>query len=238
MCTGEMTCGPQPPFCGCNNGDTRPCPDGSNVGECKIGTETCVNHEWGACMGGQGPTNQSECDGKDHNCDGKVDTSGCQCKPGTVDPTCDDPHLPAPCHPGTRTCDANGQWGACVGAKTDCECTPGEVDDGCDDPHLPLPCHPGTRTCGPDGHWGACTGAQGPQPETCDGIDNNCDGIIDNPSTTSTDDVPHGLCGADQVCQSGQCVTPPPVVTPPGSHNVGGEATGCACRVRGKDELP
>jgi MYXO-CTERM domain-containing protein len=193
MCTHMPTCDTPPTFCGCDNGDTQDCGP-PNRGECHSGTSTCVNHVWGDCVGGAGPTDQSECDGKDHNCDGVVDSSGCECVPGTTD-VCGGPNV-GECHTGTRTCDGNGQWGDCVGAV-------------------------------------------GPTPETCDGKDNNCDGQIDNPTVTSTDDVPHGLCRADQICQSGACVAAPPAVTPPGGHNVsGGDATGCACQVGGRSGPP
>jgi MYXO-CTERM domain-containing protein len=193
-CTHLKQCTPPPttcPECGPND-PPKAC--GTDVGACTFGQQVCVNGKWGPCMGGMGPTTQSECDGIDHNCDGHIDMTGCECMPG--------------------------ETGSCGG------------------PDVGV-CKSGTRTCKPDGTWGDCIGAVGPGPEQCDGLDNNCDGIVDNPTVTSTDDVPHGLCGADQVCQNGQCVSAPPVVTPPGGgHNVGGEATGCACNVDARSDRP
>jgi hypothetical protein len=173
--------------CGCKVGDTVPC----GIGECK-GVETCdAMHNFGTCNG-PSPTHEPECDGKDHNCDGVVDKTGCSCVPGTT-VKCGGPNIGL-CHEGVRTCGANGQLG------TD------------------------------------CVGAVGPAPEMCDGLDNDCDGQVDNPTINVGDDVPHGLCRVDQVCDQGHCVAAPPSVTPPpvdpgGSKVVHGEASGCACQV-------
>jgi hypothetical protein len=91
-------------------GATMPC----GIGECR-GVETCdASHTWGTCNG-PAPTHQSECDGKDHNCDGIIDKTGCSCVPGATEP-CGGPNIGV-CHEGVRTCGADGQWGSeCVGA--------------------------------------------------------------------------------------------------------------------------
>src|SRR5437762_651023 len=75
---------------GGHDGDTTR--GGRGVGECKPGTQTCVDHVWGACTGGTGPSDQSECDGKDHNCDGVADKAGCECAPGATE-TCGGPDV-------------------------------------------------------------------------------------------------------------------------------------------------
>jgi hypothetical protein len=58
-------------MCACKAGDTRNC--GSNVGECRLGIETCsLAGTWGACMGAVGPKPET-CNMKDDNCNGMVD---------------------------------------------------------------------------------------------------------------------------------------------------------------------
>lgn len=65
------------------DGQTQSCYSGpagtENVGECKAGTQTCTNGQWGGCAGEITP--QSEmCDGKDYNCNDDKD-EGCFPKP-------------------------------------------------------------------------------------------------------------------------------------------------------------
>lgn len=58
-------------MCACKSGDVRSC--GSNVGECKLGVETCsLAGAWGPCTGGTGPKPET-CNMKDDNCNGSVD---------------------------------------------------------------------------------------------------------------------------------------------------------------------
>ncbi len=73
---------------GCDNEDndcdgeidealTRAC--GSAVGECEEGAETCAQGAWGECQGGvtpgppEGSGNLASCNGRDDDCDGRVD---------------------------------------------------------------------------------------------------------------------------------------------------------------------
>lgn len=61
----------------CNPGETRTCFRGSptqiNVGICKAGTQSCgSNRTWGACVN-EVPPSLEICDGKDNDCNGKVD---------------------------------------------------------------------------------------------------------------------------------------------------------------------
>ena len=71
-CNGTVNDG-----CTCTIGTKQPC--GTDQGECTKGTQECKNiggqAGWGACAGGQGPTQEKPtgCDGKDNDCDSVVD---------------------------------------------------------------------------------------------------------------------------------------------------------------------
>lgn len=68
--------------CECSPGHARSC-GYSNVGLCRLGTQTCQgSHLWGVCAGNVGPAAET-CDGKDNNCDGKVD-EGSLCQQGQL----------------------------------------------------------------------------------------------------------------------------------------------------------
>jgi hypothetical protein len=159
-------------------------------------------------QGGQGgqacvPTTEI-CDGKDNNCDGKVD-EGCDCITGMMQDCYDGPDGTKDkgiCKGGKQTCDGQGKWGTCAGevvpeAAEACDgkdnnCD-GQVDEGCkcitgakqacytgpsgtENQGL---CKPGSQTCDATGNWGPCQGDITPQPEQCNGFDDNCDGAID-----------------------------------------------------------
>ncbi|MCB9620754.1 MAG: putative metal-binding motif-containing protein [Sandaracinus sp.] len=63
--------------CACE-GEARPC--GSDVGLCSRGAQACLaDGTWGECLGVEGPTFET-CDGRDEDCDGRVDEgSGFDC---------------------------------------------------------------------------------------------------------------------------------------------------------------
>ena len=127
------------------------------------------------------------CDGKDNDCDGKVDeylkqsctSGGCR---------------------GTQTC-TKGKWGTCSAPKPTAEiCDNKDNDcDGKTDENLSKACKnqcgSGKQICS-RGRWGACT----PRPlrEVCDGKDNDCDGQTDEGLTRNC--VP---CGT-QTCSRGK----------------------------------
>jgi hypothetical protein len=59
-------------FCPCNDNDTQACWSGTaeqrDVGECRSGTQTCKDNDWGVCHGEVRPLAEA-CDGLDNDCD-------------------------------------------------------------------------------------------------------------------------------------------------------------------------
>jgi len=110
----------------CAIGDTRPC--GSDVGECREGTQECQNGcTWGDCIGDVEPQDET-CDGsKDDDCDGTVD-NGCGCSAGETK-TC--------CGGTTIECGSNGKWPSCPAPPTEiCDGVDQDCSGAADD-HLP-----------------------------------------------------------------------------------------------------
>ncbi|TNE47868.1 MAG: hypothetical protein EP343_18200, partial [Deltaproteobacteria bacterium] len=184
--------------CPCTPGEVRSC--GTNVGECRTGQQRCVNGVWSnTCDGETYPVIES-CDGKDNNCNGRVDEylAPRACK--------------TPCGLGVSICES-GQW-VCKGpeAKQE-ECN--NKDDDCDgivDNGVVRSC---TTDCGPGGQicfqgtWGKCNPHK-TSSETCDGKDNDCNGKVDEGliQACKTD------CGpGSEVCLEGKwslCSAPKP----------------------------
>jgi hypothetical protein len=122
-CVGEV--GPSPEVCdgkdnNCDGqideGLTQQC-GVSNVGQCKMGAQTCQNGNWSACVGAVYPTPEV-CDGLDNDCDGQVDESlSRSCGAGG-------------CLRGTQTC-ADGRWGSCSDTSGPAPEVCNGIDDNC-----------------------------------------------------------------------------------------------------------
>ncbi len=66
----ETTDNPTDSTCECEDGATQDC--GTSAGICETGTQTCNGGSWGSCQD-QKTGGAESCDGKDNDCDGKVD---------------------------------------------------------------------------------------------------------------------------------------------------------------------
>jgi hypothetical protein len=129
--------------CQCINGTTKEC--GSAVGNCKKGTQTCVNGVWAVeCVGQVTARNQDSCGtaGDDANCNG-VPNEGCACTSGQTQ---------ACGNCGTATCQSDGTWSAqCMNSGA---CKPGDIETDS------VPCgncgsQSRRRTCSNQCGWGA-----------------------------------------------------------------------------------
>ncbi|MDH5493543.1 MAG: MopE-related protein, partial [Myxococcales bacterium] len=173
-------------------------PCGSDLGECRMGTRTCIEGAWEACSGGRAPQEET-CDDRDNDCDGSVDEDllrGCGSDLGT-------------CTAGTQRCVA-GAWSFCSGAVVASAESCNGLDDDCDgaiDEDLARSCgtdvgacQSGTQSCR-GGAYSVCEGLIGPTPEICDGlIDDDCDGTVDNGCGCTSGTT--RACGSD----TGACV--------------------------------
>jgi hypothetical protein len=225
---------PDTEVCQCNNGDVVACYSGpagtANVGECRPGTRTCVNQQFGPCVGEVLPQPE-RCDGsgKDYNCNGIAGDGCVVCNNGDTRPCYDGtagslsadggPH--GVCHAGLQTCQ-NNLWGACAQEITpgtelcdgkDNNCN-GRIDDGAVCPPSQA-CLNGT--CTP----ASCTG----EIATCaEGF--GCDGGACQLASCGTG----GPCPLGQRCRAGACVDPCLGVTcGAGSVCSGGACVGGGC---------
>jgi hypothetical protein len=208
--------------CACKSGETRAC--GSDVGNCKQGTQTCADQKWGECVGEVKPAAADTCDeGDDANCDDKPN-DGCTCLNGKTMQCGTDI---GPCEFGTLTC-TNGVWpddSQCLGgvkpAAADtcepnndancnntpnekCKCTGAETKDCGVNVGA---CKYGTQTCD-GGVLSTCMGGVNPTAsDTCTGRDpandTNCNGLTGDGCECVASDGP-AACG-DSGCGTKAC---------------------------------
>lgn len=151
-----------------------------------------------------------------------------QCHPGIKEQCYSGPEGSAgrgQCTPGTRECDAAGQWSVCQGEvmpadrelcnDIDDDCN-GVIDDGFQ--RAGTQCwlgqgeckRKGVHKCSADGSRSDCDAEiVKPQAELCDGKDNNCNGQIDDGFIQGTGDACStgraGMCNAGhKQCVAGQ----------------------------------
>jgi hypothetical protein len=183
---------------------------------CGTGTETCISGRWRNCT--VAPKGEV-CDGKDNDCDGRVDNQ--KGSSSSIYRTC----YAGRCR-GKQYC-TSGKWATCKpdasGAEVcnnkddDCD---GKIDNAPGQTNYTLKrpctsaCGTGTETC-IGGRWRNCTTAS--KAEVCDGKDNDCDGKIDNvkgSSTAITQNCRVGRCNGKQTCSSGKWQTCKPSAAP------------------------
>lgn len=112
--------------CVCVEGEQIDCGPPSETGICKKGKSTCVNLEYGECVGAVLPEARNCASSADNDCDGLPDNTidaTCTCRIGATEACGDDTALDGVgiCRAGTRTCvavngGASSRWGECVGA--------------------------------------------------------------------------------------------------------------------------
>ena len=190
--------------CDCKPGEKQKCYNGPtqtiNQGVCQYGIQYCESdRKWGRCLKQIKPSPE-ECDGKDNNCNGKIDEDIiCECEKGTVQ-SCytgrpEELQAKGICKAGNMLCGPSNQWGRCIGevkAKQetcngrddDCDGKTDELEDIKNTPCINTlkkgPCTKGELKC-VDGVIRCYELFNQQSKEVCgNGVDDDCDGIVDN----------------------------------------------------------
>ncbi|HVY26076.1 MAG TPA: putative metal-binding motif-containing protein [Polyangiaceae bacterium] len=205
--------------CSCTDGMTRAC--GSDMGNCKQGTQTCKGMAWGPCEGEVVKAANDTCDADDDaNCNGKPN-EGCDCVNGETKSCGTDV---GPCEFGMKTC-VNGVYpDACEGGVPAAEkdtCEPGNdascngaANEGCECNGTASQecgikkgaCQLGMQTC-TDGKLSVCS-VQPTANDTClaadDANDTNCNGIYRDGCECVATDAPK-VCPDANGCGTETC---------------------------------
>ncbi|HAA55559.1 MAG TPA: hypothetical protein DCE42_12430 [Myxococcales bacterium] len=184
-------------------------PNTTNIGACQSGTQTCQNGSWSLCRNEVLPSTEI-CDGKDNDCNGKVDDNLDKiCYKGPVGT--DGVGI---CKTGIDQCKA-GQWTGCIGYRgpskevcdsVDNDCN-GQIDDGIPD----ISCGKGECTNNVvacvQGKTQTCTPKDSPGKEVCNLKDDDCNGKVDDGFPTLTcgkgscaNSTPSCIQGKTQTC--------------------------------------
>ena len=187
---------------------------------CKVGQKICISGKWGSCQGSVVPSAEI-CDGKDNNCNGKVDetfkTLGNKCvvgkgecqKSGTI--VCKKSGFGSQCsvapgNPVPEVCDGkdndcdgviDNAFRACYTGGTGC------VRQSNGSYQCTSPCQSGTQSC-KGNQWTVCKGEQVSAKEICNNKDDDCNGKIDDNST----DTPTLCSNQKGVCKGAKPQNP------------------------------
>jgi hypothetical protein len=217
------------------------------VGECsRSGTHICTPGDPSRtccgdstakqCLVAGSPTTE-ECNGKDDDCDGKIDGPQCVCKPGDSQ-DCSPVNWPTgkpvgECRYGKMTCQANGVWGPCLDAVLPSAEQCNQKDDDCDGntdedssgiaaacwTGNPGVCKAGTQVCSGGGirceQIQQATSFQDHKDSVTDSWDWNCDGKVEEETVSCVNcggDFMKSFCTAGnvgaQVCCDASCGNP------------------------------
>ena len=144
-------------------------------GECALGTLDCNEKSEEYCKDYVAPV-EEVCDGKDNDCNGKVDDGFDADGDGYA--SCNDcndrdefvnPGAPERCNNRDDNCNE------LIDEQLERECWTGAISAKFEAPSL---CKKGLESC-VAGSWTSCQGQTLPATEICDGSDNDCDGEVD-----------------------------------------------------------
>jgi alpha-tubulin suppressor-like RCC1 family protein len=212
------------------------------MGACAaMGSTSCVGGVVkDSCVGSVPAANDRTCDGRDDDCDGRIDEE----------------YVPAATACGVGACGAVGVT-SCVGGGIVDSCTPkapgssdttcNGIDDDCngdvDDGYVSVSTNCGTGACKSTGVTDCVAGAvvdschagtNAPSDPTCDGVDDDCDGKVDENYAPTPTTCGVGACAATgtTLCVSGNvqngCVAGTPAASDTTCNGIDDNCNGMA----------